>query len=331
MGEDFDPSWVRVGPRVVTLVAAAQLQATRNAIRYVPDVLAETGQADDPAGAVSERAFVGVASDGRSLDGLLYGAVVEAKTASGNGLSPSTALAQGGRWLDMITQTMVADAARQAASVGITAQPKVAGYVRMLNPPSCSRCAVLAGKFFRWSVGFQRHPRCDCVNVPASEDMAGDLRTDPGAYFRSLSPAEQDRTFTQSGAQAIRDGADIGQVVNARRGALAAPGRLTTAERRELRQGRAGLERVDVFGRRVFVTTEGTSRRGIAGARLIETGGEVREAAGTVTRITRTGPEVRQSTRGRSRTPRLMPESIYEIAEDHEDAIRLLKRFGYLT
>src|SRR5690348_18342012 len=37
----------------------------------------------------------------------------------------------------------------------------------LLNPPSCQRCAILAGRWYRWSQGFLRHPRCDCVNLPA--------------------------------------------------------------------------------------------------------------------------------------------------------------------
>lgn len=39
-----------------------------------------------------------------------------------------------------------------------------------------------------------------------------------------MSPAEQDKAFGKAGAQAIRDGADIGQVVNARRGMYSAGG-----------------------------------------------------------------------------------------------------------
>jgi hypothetical protein len=70
----------------------------------------------------------------------------------------------------------------------------------------------------------RRHPRCDCQHIPAREDMAGDLRTDPGAYFRSLPEKEQDRLFTADGAQAIRHGADVSQVVNARRGMYTAAG-----------------------------------------------------------------------------------------------------------
>jgi hypothetical protein len=64
---------------------------------------------------------------------------------------------------------------------------------------------------------------CDCIHRPAhasSLKAARDegLVQDPYEYFKTLSPAEQDRIFTTSGAQAVRDGADMGRVVNARRG-----------------------------------------------------------------------------------------------------------------
>src|SRR5690606_25895161 len=110
------------------------------------------------------------------------------------------------------------DVARQSEAVAIAARPAVTGYVRMVNPPSCSRCAVLAGRFYRWNDGFQRHPRCDCRHVPTTEANAGDIVTAPRDYFDSLDAAEQDRIFTQAGAEAIRLGADPAQVVNARRG-----------------------------------------------------------------------------------------------------------------
>lgn len=59
---------------------------------------------------------------------------------------------------------------------------------------------------------------CDCRHIPCPEAVADDLTTDPRAYFDSLSGPEQERIFTRSGAKAIRDGADMGRVVNARRG-----------------------------------------------------------------------------------------------------------------
>lgn len=334
MGDDFDASWREVRPRVITLLAAAQLGAARAGAVYVPEVLDELGIDSDAAGEVNPRALVGVASDGRPLDTLVDGAVYTAKRAVAAGAESTEALDAGRRWLDGVVWTQVADAARVTAGVRVAASPRVAGWVRMLNPPSCGRCAVLAGKWFRANEGFQRHSRCDCRHVPASEDMAGDLRTDPEAYFRSLSGPAQDQYFTVSGAQAIRDGADIGQVVNARRGARGltpAGARITDAEAAILRSRNGRLERTNVYGQRLYITTEGTTRRGLAGARLIESSGEVREVAGTAIRQTRNGPEVRQLTRGRARTPRLMPESIYEIAEDRQHAIDLLRRNGYIT
>jgi len=53
------------------------------------------------------------------------------------------------------------------------------------------------------------------VNCPAVEDAADDLRTDPDAYFRSLTSEDQERYFGKANAEAIRDGANMGRVVNA--------------------------------------------------------------------------------------------------------------------
>jgi hypothetical protein len=227
MGADFDRSWITVGRRLVLLSASAQLGAARAGAIYIPKVLAETNQASDAAGMVNASAIAGQAADGRTLDGLLYGAVTTAKQAVGNGASASDALQSGGNWLDMAVQTLVADAGRTASSVAITSRPRVGGYVRMLNPPSCSRCAVLAGKWFRYSQGFRRHPRCDCVHIPSAENIAGDFKTDPKAAF----DAGQVTGLTAAQSKAITDGADFGQVVNATRGlsstVTTARGRLT--------------------------------------------------------------------------------------------------------
>lgn len=216
MGVDFDQSWRTVGPRVVALVVAGQVAAVRQVEPYVAAVLGETGQLDRPAAKLNPTRFATTAGDGRPLDTLLYGAVIQSKVAFDG--SPDEALAVGGRWLDMAAQTTLADASRSATSAAITVRPDVGGYVRMVNPPACSRCIILAGKFFRWNTGFSRHPRCDCRHIPSSENVADDFTTSPSRYFDSLGTAEQDRAFGKAGAQAIRDGGDIGQVVNARAG-----------------------------------------------------------------------------------------------------------------
>lgn len=233
MGGDFDASWARVGPRMVLLTGSAQLVAARAGAAYVPACLAQQQTPVTAESEVNPRAFAGVASDGRPLESLLYSAVTTAKQQVGVIGDVNGALAAGGRALDMYVHTMVADAARGAASVAITARPKV-GWVRMVNPPCCSRCAILAGKWFRHNAGFRRHPRCDCSAIPALEDVAGDVGTDPDALFAS----GQVKGLSADERKSLEAGADLGQLVNARRGATG------------------------------MTTTEGTSKRGFARQRL---------------------------------------------------------------
>ena len=45
----------------------------------------------------------------------------------------------------------------------------VGGYVRMVQAGACSRCVVLAGKWYRKNQGFQRHPGC----FPAGAVVSG--------------------------------------------------------------------------------------------------------------------------------------------------------------
>jgi hypothetical protein len=204
---------------LTALVAAAQQAAAQDAATSVPLMLAEQGIPVDPLHVIVS-ALSGVASDGRGLASLLDQAVNL-------------------RDMRLMVATQVQDAARVSAGVAIAARPRVTGYIRMLNPPSCSRCVLLAGKWFKWNTGFERHPKCDCRHVPAAEDQAEDLRTHPDRYFGSLTADEQDAAFGKAGAQAIRDGADIGQVVNAR----------------------AGMSTASIGGRPVRITTVGTKRR----------------------------------------------------------------------
>lgn len=225
---------------LIATVSAAQLANATSGAGYSAGALAQQGLYEPPQAFVNPAGFAGVAADGRPLEGLLYSTAPYVKSLIGGGMDVSAAVGAGAKHVQMLVMTTVADAGRGAAGVDIASRRGV-GYVRMLNPPSCSRCSVLAGKFYRWNAGFQRHPRCDCIHVPAKGADAArseGLIHDPYEYFNSLSELEQNRLYTQSGAQAIRDGADLFQVVNSRRGMK--PGGL--------------------------VTTEGTSRRGAYGS-----------------------------------------------------------------
>lgn len=314
-------SWLSHLGRLLLVLTGAQQAAAGQADDYLDAVLAAQGIGTAAEGRASITALSGIASDGRDLAMLLYQPAVTALTAIGRGATVDRALAGGYAHLDMIARTQVADAGRVADAVAMTTRPEVSGYRRMLVGRSCSRCVILAGRWYRYNAGFDRHPRCDCVHVPAREDTADDARTDPRKYFDSLTKAEQDRTFTAAGAEAIRLGANPAQVVNARRGAAGltpAGARITGPEARILRGGRSRgrLEATDVYGRQLLVTTEGVTVRGVAGHRL-----GARE----------TGARQAGQRYQSARTPRLMPESILQIAgDDREEAVRLLRRFGYI-
>lgn len=277
--------------RLVRQIAVLQVNLAHSADAYLASVLAEQDLDAEAVGSVNAAAFAGVAGDGRSLSGLFDEPHIQALVHIGDGLGAAEALAMSGRTLELMAVTAVQDAGRAADSVAMVARPQVGGYVRMLNTPSCARCVILAGKFFRWNSGFARHPRCDCRHVPSNEDVAGDLRTNPMGAFR----AGQVRGLSRADMQAIRDGADIGQVVNAQR----------------------GMYEARVFGRDIKGTTEGITKRGLAGVRLGNFEQNVARNEGQRYR--------------RSQVPRLRPESIYDIAgDDRDEALRLLRRFGYL-
>jgi len=316
MGDDFDGSWAHIGPQMLAVTDIAQERVAVGALEYVPAVLEDTGQVQAVRAVATPqpRSLVGVAGDGRPVSGLLYEAVVGAKTAIRDGASAAQALAQRGQWLTMATGTLLSDTGRQAESLGMGVRP-VSGYVRMLTPPSCSRCVVLAGRWYRKSAGFARHPGCDCRHIPSSESVGGEMTVDPRAHFDSLDVAGQDATFGKAGADAIREGADIGQVVNARRGVSLAGQTSTTSremwvrkpdgsvvwESRTVNVTRRQAQATQVGGRNVLTTTEGTTRRGQAS----------RAATGR-------------------RGARLMPETISQVATDREDYLRLLRVNGYI-
>jgi hypothetical protein len=256
-------TWLWQIPRLLLLLTGGQHAAAVTADRYVAEVLVEQGISPATEGRVDASALSGIAADGRPLESLLAQPGITAKVALSSGATIDRAMAAGNGLAQLIAHTQVADAGRVADQVALTSRRHATGYTRMVVGATCSRCIVLAGRWYRWNAGFSRHPKCDCIGIPAPEN-AEDLRTDPKKVFASMSAAEQDQAFGQAGAQAIRDGADMSRVVNARRGMQTADGRLYTTE-----------------------------------------------AAG--------------------KRPRLMPEQIFRDARDRDDAIRLLKRHGYIV
>lgn len=299
MGSDFDASYARLEPALLAVLFGAQERVADGALEYVPDVLGDA--APEPLYVSAGSRFVGVAGDGLPVASMAYGAVVQAKMAVAQGLDVAEALARGGRHLTLSAGTMLSDTGRAAEKVSGGAH-RVRKWTRMLNPPSCGRCVILAGKTAWQSEAFDRHPGCDCRNVPSSENTSDDARTDPKAYLDGLSAAEQDKVLgSQANGQAFRDGADMNQLINAyrRKGAVRA---------------------AQVNGRGIKYTREGTTRRGHAYWQMSQAQ-YVREQS-----VFRDGTKYY-----RLKAPRLMPETIYKTAKDPADAKRLLKLYGWIV
>lgn len=235
-------SWVRAVPYLAASLSALQVEAASAGAEYGAATLAAQGEWVAPAAFVDPQRFGGGwASNGTRLDQTLLSPVFDVKSLLAGGMTSTQALTVGRDLLTRSAGMQVTDAGRVAAGVDTAARPGT-GYVRMLNPPSCDRCTVLAGRFYRWNQGFLRHPKCDCVHVSTrakSTDAAKaeGLISDPYEYFRGLSEAQQDKAFGRFRAQAIRDGGDIFQVVNSRRGRRGAFTTEGTGKRGNARRG----------------------------------------------------------------------------------------------
>jgi hypothetical protein len=293
--DDLSQSWRRVGPRLVAILAAAQAASAAAGGDYVDRAVRAQGVDPEPQGRLVPEAFAGWAADGRPLDTLMLRTLITTKQGLARGMRMGDALDLGGNLMSMYVATEVGDAGRAGESVGMHASPRVGTYTRVMGGRGCARCAILAGGTYHISTAFLRHPCCQCRNVPIAEGgMHPPRTTDAGAYFRSLSRAEQDRLFTAGGARAIRDGASVTSVVNARRGIYTAT----------------------AYGRRLAATRDSTTRRG------------------SFYRAERRRAVARGDTTAanfRLRTPRLLPEEIYRQAASPEAALEMLRRFGYLN
>lgn len=311
IGDDLDAGWVRVGPTITNLTAAAQVGAATDGVNSVPAALAQSGFPGRPVVQIDPAAFGGWANlapygDGSGLtvplERHLYGAVIRARTVDAATLEDR--LLAGQYTLDRAVHTQIVDAARSAEHAVITATPR-AGYIRYVNPPCCQDCAVQAGRWFRWNTGFDRHPNCDCVHRPASE-------MEPPAGYTQDVPIDQIKDLTVGQRMALEDGGDLSQVVNAyRRAPLDDKGRKIRTQMGDY-------------------TLEGTTRQGwhaYVQRELAKQRGEI--LAETATRVGQRG--YIQNYVVRRTGPRPTPDAIYRFAASREEAVRLLYANGYVT
>jgi hypothetical protein len=310
---DLDASWDAVSPLIVAQANAAQAAMVSTSDSYTAKLAGEY-DFDAENSRITPQAFVGVDGSGRETSSLLRGAVTTTKEAIGVGLSATQSFEAGAAYLASMLKTALADLGRSADMVSSVGKG-FTRYVRVVEPGACSRCVILAGSD-RFKP-FKRHPACKCT-CQAVVEADIPKRYSPSGVFEGMSDQEQDRAFGKAGAQAIRDGADISQVVSARRGAsgmgLATelPSKSTVSRMRKTTIG----TRPDGTPVQVYATTEGTTVRGQFGREQVGRSGSRRLANDRYSKVNRV---------------RLMPESIIEIAGE-DTALRqaFLRDAGYL-
>lgn len=299
-GGDWNRAWDRISPDLVGAVSEAQLKMATETTSFLNDFLEEVDLADRPTAAVREVSLAGFTSDGQDLEGLLYGGVVHARVAGAEqGLSGRQALVEGLSWLGPVIASQISDVGRTATMLGTATRPNLAGYTRFLNPPSCQRCAVLAGRTYRYSTGFARHPRCDCLMVPAAS--TGWAKSE-GFVFDPTADLSLIKDLSRAQRAAIEAGADLSQVVNARK----------------------GMSFVGEGASRRQITSSGTTKTGVFGRAEIERTGQFTEGRATARGLVSTG-------RSRTTTARLTPQQIAKQARNRDEFIDYLRRYRYIV
>lgn len=305
---DLDAMWEVVAPQMVQAVSDGQVVAAKQSAGYLDALDTSYGFTAAPA-ALNVTAFSNVMGDGREIGPALYGAITNTKTDIAKGLAPISAFERGMSFIATIAQSAINDLGRSADRT-LSSGKGYTRYIRVVGGSACSRCAILAGQYSAEDA-FQRHVCCMCTTMPieVGKKAPSGLHDDPKAYFDSLSADAQDKVFTNAGAEAIRQGADVQSVVNARRGAygIGYSGHSTVPNpvRSRLRPITIG-RKADGSLLQVYATTEGTSARGRFG-----------KSVGRYERTTQV---------------RLMPEQILKMANGNNARAReLLERYGYMN
>lgn len=283
---DWFAQWSQIAPRLTAVVYAAQIGAATDGSASVATALLEAKHPEPKLAEVVPAAFAGwvtpswTGEDGVSLAYYLLTPVATARNATG---AAPDMLAAGGKVLESLVQYAVTEAAAHAHDAQVVATRNT--YSVFTEPGSmCQRCAALVGKRYKPGTHVKRHPRCDGVMEARSDAVP--FKPEP------LDPSRvKDLTIGQR--EAIDSGADLNQVINAKR---------------------AGA----VSG---IYTTEGTTRRGF-GYFAIQTRHSAFNKA-----LDRKLPGKRYAS---TSVGRLSPETIYRVAKDQADMVRLLRIYGYI-
>lgn len=290
-------SWDQLLARASSILVAAQTVSAEMADPYLAAAKPVARVAS-----VTADGFAGWADGSLTVVDLLEQGAPKALKLVSRGMPAPAALRQTRATMAKYVATTSVDAGRLATTAAMATRPQVTGYYRMLVGKSCPRCAILAGRFYRLNEGFKRHPGCDCIHRPASQ--AGD-----GSAFDARKAIERgDVTgLSKADRKAILElGADPSQVVNAKAGMFEAGGRK--------------------------FTTQGTSKSALGAQRLRRLDPKAIEAYAQRLRAGTTfSPAKIPGYRfGKITVPRPTPEAILGVAKSRDEALKMLRDFGYV-
>lgn len=288
------------------LLDVAQYETAAMAIENTPNVMESlSGASFEPEYEATPDQWVGVNGDGYNTLNIMAETIVEGKRQIKLGFPVDVALHR--IEIGMLTRarTILTDTQWSASMLTAKGRYAYARPVRVLNPPSCGRCVILAGT----DNTSLRHPNCDCT-MAWSNDMPKDAYADPISYLDDLRDEGREGELrrvlgSRANVRAYIDGADVSQLVNAyrRKGSVMS---MTPLYARNIKY------------RRIKYTLEGTTKRGSASYRMIKAGYAKKyiKNGGKYTRVDR---------------PRLMPETIYQVAEQTgKNPKDLLKAYGWI-
>nr|DAM68100.1 MAG TPA: minor capsid protein [Caudoviricetes sp.] len=215
---DIRGSWARIKQPLVDVLSNVQEQAVDAGLDANVDVMAETGQYVEPEALINSHAFSKYSASGVALDEWVDRPAIRTLELIKEGVNAEEALERVGGLFSSSVATNLADVIRQAQQADITTRRHM-GYIRCCNADACKWCIILSGKIYRYNTGFERHMNCHCYHLPVNLDDVGsvmDIAPTPIEMFNRLNEAEQNKRFGILGAESIRAGADIGQIVNSK-------------------------------------------------------------------------------------------------------------------
>lgn len=284
-------SWSRQIPAAVNITRKGMRASAAGSTQFVSLTMRAQGATPDPVGTVVASAFADSAADGRPLGSLLYLPGMNADTAIRGGMDTTQALAQAEQQLMMLVLTEVTDAGRGGVSAGMLADKTVTGYFRQPGSAACARCAILAGIWSRTYEGASFERHPFCQCTAVPSSE----------HYKTNTTAPSTQSYFDSLSTQRQDltfGKGNAEMIRAG----ADPAAVINA-----RRGMSGPG----FN---WTTTEGTTRRATYGGYKTNPDGSLTKRA-----------------KGDKAPPRLTPSAINRLSSSREDAVAMLRKYGYLN